>query len=268
MEVVASHSDENWINLAGWQVLCLEETGSTNQDAMELSYQKPGEFVVWSRHQTAGKGREDRQWYSHQDCSLTFSVVLRPDDEERQFLSRFTALGALALADLLKEACGLEAEIKWPNDVLISGKKISGILTETTWSGAAIDTLIMGVGVNLRDEAFEETASQLRFPATSLQAEGCRIDSSQEFLEKLLDFVCKRREQIGSTRLIDEWNERLAFKGEFRLIKQYQGKTEMLCPVSINPDGSLNVRDQSGHTRVIQSAEFSASRSASEPSSS
>jgi BirA family biotin operon repressor/biotin-[acetyl-CoA-carboxylase] ligase len=248
----------NWINLAGYDVFVLEETGSTNDDAKNYSEQIADEFVVWAKHQTAGRGREDRHWQAAEGCSLTFSVLLRPIEKEKEFLSRFTALGALALTDLLSSAYALEAEIKWPNDVLIREKKVSGILTEITWCGSSIESIILGIGINLKDRAFTN-AGKLRFPATSLEAEGINIESMQTLLEKLLVALQLRRQQLGSAQFLDDWNQKLAFKDKFMPLKQYQGKTEMLCPGSINPDGSLNARDQAGNWRVVHSAEFSAS---------
>ncbi|HBO34190.1 MAG TPA: biotin--[acetyl-CoA-carboxylase] ligase [Anaerolineaceae bacterium] len=248
----------NWINLAGYDVFVLEETGSTNDDAKNYSGQIADEFVVWAKHQTAGRGREDRYWQATEGCSLTFSVLLRPIEKEKEFLSRFTTLGALALTDLLSSAYALDAEIKWPNDVLIREKKVSGILTEITWRGSSIESIILGIGINLKDRAFTN-AGKLRFPATSLEAEGINIESMQTLLEKLLAALQLRRQQLGSAQFLDDWNQKLAFKDKFMPIKQYQGKTEMLCPGSINPDGSLNARDQAGNWRVVHSAEFSAS---------
>jgi len=248
----------NWINLAGYDVFVLEETGSTNDDAKNYSEQIADEFVVWAKHQTAGRGREDRHWQATEGCSLTFSALLRPIEKEKEFLSRFTALGALALTDLLSSAYALDAEIKWPNDVLIREKKVSGILTEITWCGSSIESIILGIGINLKDRAFTN-AGKLRFPATSLEAEGINIESMQTLLEKLLAALQLRRQQLGSAQFLDDWNQKLAFKDKFMPIKQYQGKTEMLCPGSINPDGSLNARDQAGNWRVVHSAEFSAS---------
>jgi BirA family biotin operon repressor/biotin-[acetyl-CoA-carboxylase] ligase len=248
----------NWINLAGYDVFVLEETGSTNDDAKNYSGQIADEFVVWAKHQTAGRGREDRHWQATEGCSLTFSALLRPIEKEKEFLSRFTALGALALTDLLSSAYALDAEIKWPNDVLIREKKVSGILTEITWFGSSIESIILGIGINLKDRAFTN-AGKLRCPATSLEAEGINIESMQTLLEKLLVALQLRRQQLGSAQFLDDWNQKLAFKDKFMPIKQYQGKTEMLCPGSINPDGSLNARDQAGNWRVVHSAEFSAS---------
>ncbi len=256
-----------WIQLAGWDVLVLEETGSTNDDAKALSEQRNGEFAVWAKKQNAGRGREDRQWHSVEGCSLTFSVLFYPNEIEKRFLSRFTALGALALTDLLRSAYAIEAEIKWPNDVLIGEKKLSGILTEITWRGSSIDSLVMGMGINLTNEAFTN-AGELRFPATSLENEGVKFESPQAFLEKLLISLRQRRQQLDSTQFLEDWNQKLAFKDSYMPIKQYQGKTEMLCPGSINSDGSLNTRDLEGNWRVVQSAEFSASSSTSEESSS
>ncbi len=255
-----------WMKLAGMKVLVLEETGSTNDDAKTLSAQIADEFVIWAKHQNAGRGREDRQWQAAKGSSLTFTYVIHPTDKEKEFINQFTALGALALTDVLSSAYELDAEIKWPNDVLIEGKKVSGILTEISWSGSSIETIILGIGVNLKEEAFAN-AGELRFPATSLEAEGVKIDSVQNLLEQLLNALHQRRQQLGSAQFLEDWNQKLAFKNQFMPIKQYQGKTEMLCPGSVNPDGSLNARDQAGNWRVVYSAEFSPSSSISSSSS-
>lgn len=203
-----------WIELAGWRVLVFDETGSTNDDSLALADSIEGEFVVWARHQTAGKGREDRQWHDSPGSSLTFSVLLRPAPEESGHLSRFTALAALALCDLLEHAFQLQAEIKWPNDVLIHRKKVCGILSEIRWKGTLPQALVIGIGINLRDAAFEQV-SDLRFPATSFEAEGFAELDSLTFLEGLLFSLDQRREKLPSDDFIQDWNERLAFKDEF-----------------------------------------------------
>ena len=265
--IIKNSQAGKWINLAGFDVLLLAETGSTNDDAKTLSEQIDSEFVVWAKHQIAGRGREDRQWQAEEGCSLTFSVVLHPSEKEKEFLSLFTALGALAITDILSSVYFLGAEIKWPNDVLIGEKKVSGILTEIMWCGSRIESIILGIGVNLRDGAYAN-ARELRFPATSLEAEGVSVDSAQDFLGRLLTSLQVRRQQLGSAQFLEDWNQKLAFRDKFMPIKQYQGKTEMLCPGSINPDGSLNARDQAGNWRVVHSAEFSASSSSTSESTS
>ena len=250
-------SKGEWISLSDWRLLKLAETASTNTDARELAGQIAGEFGVWAIKQNAGRGREDRQWQSSPKSSLTFSLLFRPNPDEIKHLSRFTALGALSLVDLLKEEYQIKAQVKWPNDVLIDSKKISGILLESVWSGSQLEALVLGIGINLKNSAFGNE-SELRFPASSLEAAGVIVEDLSPLLEKLIEKINLRRELLGSQQFLEDWNASLAFKGMYLPIKQYQGKTEMLCPESINADGSLNARDQAGNLRIIQSAEFSA----------
>lgn len=250
-------SKGKWISFSDWRVLELTETASTNTDARELADAIAGEFGVWAIKQTAGRGREDRQWQSSPKSSLTFSLLFRPNPDELKHLSRFTALGALSLVDLLKDEYQIKAQVKWPNDVLIDSKKISGILLETVWSGAELEALVLGIGINLKNSAFENE-TELRFPASSLEAAGIVVEDVSQLLMKLIEKIKLRRKLLGSQQFLDDWNASLAFKGQFLPIKQYQGKTETLCPESINVDGSLNARDQAGNLRIIQSAEFSA----------
>lgn len=256
----------NWASLAGWPVLILDETGSSNDDCLELADFVEGEFVIWAKHQTEGKGRENRQWLDSPGSSLTFSVLLRPSDEEKNNLNRFTVLGALALCDLLENAFDLTAEIKWPNDVLIHRKKICGILSEVKWIANVPTALVLGIGINLGNKAFGQ-AGELRFPATSLEAEGFPQVDALSLLEGLLYSLNQRRKRLSDDGIIQDWNDRLAFRSEFVPIKQYQGKTEMLCPEKINLDGSLSVHDQSGTRFQLHSAEFSEPSSSSDVSS-
>lgn len=250
-------SKGKWISLSDWRVLKLEETGSTNTDAKGLAGEIAGEFAVWAIKQTAGRGREDRQWQSNPKSSLTFTLLFRPDPDEIKHLSRFTALAALSLLDFLKHEYQISAQIKWPNDVLIDSRKISGILPEIVWNGPQLEALVLGIGINLKNSAFTNE-NDMRFPAGSLETAGIVVEDVSQLLEKLIEKINLRRKLLGSQQFLDDWNASLAFKGLFRPIKQYQGKTEMLCPESINADGSLNARDQAGTLRIIESAEFSA----------
>lgn len=252
--------DGRWIDLAGWEVLSLDETGSTNDDCLQLADIKVGEFVVWAGHQTAGRGREDRVWHDQVGSALTFSTLLRVKPEEREFLGRFTALGALSLIDLLGRAFGLNATLKWPNDVLLNDKKVCGILTEIVWEGAEAAAVVIGMGINLSDEAFED-AGDLRAPATSLEAEGAGLQDEQSLLEAILFTIQQNRPDLASVPFLDRWNDKLAYKGKFVAIKQYQGETEMLSPEYVNSDGSLTVRTRNGELLNLYSSELSGSPS-------
>lgn len=248
--------DGKWIDLAGLEVLFLDETGSTNDDCLQLADEIDGEFVIWAEHQTAGRGREDRVWFDQPGTALTFSVLMRLKEEEVEHLGKFTALGALSLIDLLERAFELKAMLKWPNDVLLNDKKVCGILTEVQWKGSVPAAVVLGMGINLTDEAFEE-AEELHMPATSLEAEGEATVDEQALLEGLLYTIQQRRQLLGSQAFLDDWNAKLAYVGQFVEIKKYQGETGRFSPEYVNSDGSLTVRDEEGELLRLYSSELS-----------
>ena len=257
-----SYSHGNWTDLAGWSLLELEETASTNSDCLALAEQKSGEFVIWAKHQTAGRGRENRTWFDQPGAALTFSVLMRLEPHESEHLGQFTALGAISLIDLLETQYGLRAWLKWPNDVLLGDKKVCGILTEILWRGSVPTAIVVGMGINLKNSAFS-SAGKLRAPATSLEAQGAGNLDARALLEGLLGLIRQRRKTLGGKQFMQAWNARLAFVGKFLEIKQYQGTTQLLCPEFVNPDGSLNARAQDGSQVKLYSSEFSSSSSSS-----
>lgn len=256
MDLTYPFLDGKWIDLAGWEVLVLDETGSTNDDCLKLADEIEGEFVIWAGHQTAGRGREDRVWYDQPGSALTFTVLMRLKEEELEHLGKFTALGALSLIDLLERAFALKAVLKWPNDVLLNNKKVCGILTEILWKGSEPAAVVLGMGINLTDEAFE-AAEELRAPATSLEAEGEASVDEQALLEGLLYTIQQRRQLLSDQAFLDDWNAKLAYVGKFVEIKHYQGETGRFSPEFVNPDGSLTVRDEAGKQLKLYSSELS-----------
>src|SRR5512138_2579798 len=106
-----------------------DSIGSTNDEALALAASDaPDLSIIIADEQTAGRGRLDRKWFTPKDAALAFSVLLRPTAEEKPYLTRIVGLAALSVAESLR-ARGLAARIKWPNDVLIHGRKVCGILT-------------------------------------------------------------------------------------------------------------------------------------------
>ena len=147
------------------RVVCLSETGSTNAEAMRLAASgEPAGLVVIADQQTAGRGRLGRTWWSEPGTALLVSWLLRPAlPPERWPL--LPLIAGLAAARGLGAAAHVEAKLKWPNDVLVDGRKVGGILAESDGRGA----LVIGLGVNLRQREFPE---ELRDRATSVVAEG------------------------------------------------------------------------------------------------
>lgn len=151
-----------------------ESIGSTNDRAMDLARHgaSHGTTVV-AEEQTAGRGRLRRPWLSPKGMGLYFSMILRPDMPPRHG-PEATLVTALALARCLRAQWAVDARIKWPNDVLISGKKVAGILTEMQSDWDRIHFLVVGVGVNVLHRE-EDLPAEALYPATSLALEWERV---------------------------------------------------------------------------------------------
>jgi BirA family transcriptional regulator, biotin operon repressor / biotin---[acetyl-CoA-carboxylase] ligase len=146
----------------GKRVLMFEELASTNSTAIELATNSECDgLVVVANHQTTGRGQYGRVWQSRPGSSLLMSVVLNSPGELRR-PAILTAFAAVAVAEAIFKLTGIQARIKWPNDLLISGKKVCGILIEQHGSAA-----ILGIGLNLNQTSDEFAAAMLP-DATSL----------------------------------------------------------------------------------------------------
>jgi BirA family biotin operon repressor/biotin-[acetyl-CoA-carboxylase] ligase len=230
-----------------------DSIGSTNDDALAWATEGARDFsLVVADEQTTGRGRAGRKWITPHGTALAFSLILRPAAAEADSPSLFTGLGALALVDALKKN-GLKPQIKWPNDVLLHGKKMAGILVESVWTGNALDTVVLGMGVNVRAGSVPP-ADKLLFPATSLEAElGCPLERA-EFLRDILSALVTWRPQLVTGKLVKAWEENLAFCGE--QVHVWRGGEEPLTGrvLGLEPDGSLrllNVLSQSKDDKIV-----------------
>lgn len=171
----------NWI---GSKIVHKEITGSTNQDIRELALQGAKEgTVVYADMQTAGRGRRGRSWVSPKRDSLLFSLLLRPEISPDK-ASQITLLMALAVTKVFRDRYGLEAGIKWPNDIVITGKKVCGILTELYPDSDGKFFVIVGCGINV---AQKEIPDELQDMATSLFLESNTVFSAEELLQGVLE---------------------------------------------------------------------------------
>ena len=246
-----------------FQLKNLGEVGSTNDVALEAARAGAEDgLVVWAQQQTKGRGQRNHTWESQPKSSLTFSVLFRPNQEELTLLGRFTALGALAVAQAIKAITGIEAQVKWPNDVLLNGKKICGVLAETDLQVGNANAVVVGVGVNLLPGAFRESAA-MNYPASDVLSEtGCSLEA-ETWLWAILEAMQELRELLPGDAFIREWNERLAFKGEKKSIRNHKGETGLFRLLSVSSDGSLLVEDADGQEFSLQSAEVLPSLSSS-----
>lgn len=189
----------------GRRVQVVFSTASTNDLAHEwAAKEKNGGLAIFAEHQTAGRGRMGRQWGAPPGSSLLFSLVLSPP----QCLagpSFLVAWSAAAIADQLRQQFGLDVRLKWPNDLLIGGRKLGGILLERRAA------TVIGIGLNIHT-APNQFPAELRLPATSLWIElGRRIDRTSlaiELLDRLdVDYVEATR--LGTEPAYSRWTSHL-----------------------------------------------------------
>jgi BirA family transcriptional regulator, biotin operon repressor / biotin---[acetyl-CoA-carboxylase] ligase len=173
----------------------------------------------------------------------------------RPHLSRTVGLAALSVAD----ACltlGLSPTIKWPNDILLDGKKTAGILVETVWSGDQADSLVIGMGVNVENSAVPP-AELLQFPATSLENRLGTPPKREEVIAIILSSLLRWREQIGTDGFIQAWEEKLAFRGEVVQIHAGGGESHLGVLDGLASDGSLRLRDGHDTATIIRFGDVS-----------
>lgn len=153
------------------------ELGSTNEQALQMGREgAPSGRVVLAEKQSAGRGRRGAAWFCGEGSGLAFSILLRPDFEKALW-PRLSLVAGMAVARSI-EAAGLAPEIKWPNDVMIAGRKVCGILVE-----AEGDFVVVGIGLNVGKVALPE---ELQVIATSLEDEGAQGGTREEHLLGIL----------------------------------------------------------------------------------
>jgi BirA family biotin operon repressor/biotin-[acetyl-CoA-carboxylase] ligase len=239
----------------------LPTTGSTNDVAKEMAIQgAPEGTVVVADEQTTGRGRMGRRWLAPPSTCLLCSILFRPELLPTQ-AQRLTMICALAAADAVDAAAGLQARLKWPNDLVVEcqmpkvksqeWRKLAGVLTETGITGEHLEFVVVGVGINVNVEP--EELPNLNLNATSVLAEtGHRIDRA-ELLAEMLVGVERRYEALkAGTNPHREWAERLATLGQ-RVQATAARETLVGVAESVDEDGVLLLRTDDGtlHRLVV-----------------
>ncbi|CDE88290.1 TPA: biotin--[acetyl-CoA-carboxylase] ligase [Candidatus Gastranaerophilales bacterium HUM_20] len=163
----------------------LSEVDSTNLYAKSNIENLADKSIVHAANQTAGRGRLQRTWVNLGEGNLFLTFVLKPSNSFNEVYSNLTQYLSVVLCKILEEY-GLKPQIKWPNDVLINGKKIAGILSETVMQGSLFKGLVLGIGVNLNTSE-KDLASIIDKEATSLNLEISKSVDVNLFLDKLAE---------------------------------------------------------------------------------
>lgn len=231
------------LNLGRWQFF--KEIGSTNDVALQWAKEGvPDWSLVIGDTQKQGRGRQGRRWITHPGSALALSLILRPTEAEAAYFTRFTALGALGLVHALKKM-GLQPEIKWPNDVLLGGRKAAGILVEGDWQGVHPLALVVGIGVNITENAVPDD-DMVRFPATSVELIYGSPVERWEILVEIVRAMQNLRLILCSNAVIDEWNQYLAFRGVWITFKQDGKPADQMKVEGVTTNGALSLIRRNG----------------------
>jgi len=202
--------------------------------------------VVITGEQTMGKGRKKRVWLSPRG-NVAFSVLLYPEAYQLPYL---VMIASVAVARTIEKTTGLETQLKWPNDVLVKGRKVCGILIENEWLGNKVGWAVIGVGinVNIRMKDFPEVAAM----ATSLYDEVGKELSRVEIIRHLLAEMEKLYLSLGDEELIyREWRDRLITLGQRVRVASGEAVLEGVAE-GVARDGSLLLRRSDGHlSRIV-----------------
>jgi len=240
------------VEVVGRDLRVFRETTSTNDVAEKLARDDVREgVVVFAESQTRGRGRLGRTWVSPPGKGLWFSVLLRPDVPP-QAVTQVTVAAATALSRAIRQQTDLPVEIKWPNDILIEGRKAAGILTELSAELDQVKHVVLGIGVNVNLNA-ADFPPEVRRLAISLKLAAGRLvrraDLAAEILREL-DRDYRRMSRGEFAAVADEWEEQCTTLGRHVSIRwgdrRVTGRAE-----SLDEDGALQLRTDHGHLERI-----------------
>jgi BirA family biotin operon repressor/biotin-[acetyl-CoA-carboxylase] ligase len=239
-----------WI---GKRIHHFQNLDSTNSKAYELALDgaQEGEVVI-AESQEKGKGRLGRQWFSPPFLNVYVSLILRPKISPHQ-ASLVTLMAAVATADAIRSFSGLLPLIKWPNDILLRGRKVAGLLNEIHSEADRIHFVILGIGVNLNTDE-KMFSKEIRNVGTSLKIETGQTVSRKDFLQYLfleLERWYARFSEEGSAVILKAWRDRAHIKGKQVKVTSF-GETLVGRAIDIDSDGALILETKDGeHKRVL-----------------
>lgn len=240
----------------GKNIFSFDTLNSTNTFAKSLSKEEvPHGTLIITEEQTAGRGRLQRNWVSPAGKNLLFSIILYPDFGIEK-ISLLPFAGSLAIADAIETITGLSSTCKWPNDVLINGKKVCGMLLESSLGNSVQEKIILGIGLNVNQEEFSE---ELKFKASSLQIESGIVINRVTLLQKILEELENRYEQLShfpAQQLLNDWRMKALLFGKKITVLESEFSFTATA-IDVNEDGSLIIETEDGQKRNIFSGDVS-----------
>jgi BirA family biotin operon repressor/biotin-[acetyl-CoA-carboxylase] ligase len=236
------------------QIIYRLRLGSTNDLAKRRANAgAPEGLLVLADEQTAGRGRHARRWWSPAGTALLTSLLFRPSLPPQR-AQQLTMLCALAAADAVSDLTTLAVDLKWPNDLLVGGRKLAGLLTESAIQGQRLEFVVVGLGLNANTDLGH--APPLMAPATSLWQElGQRVDRLA-LLVAYLDGVARRYARLDQQSPYDEWASRLVTLGQHVTV-HLDDQTLSGLAQGVDADGALLLRIAPGTVQRLFAADVS-----------
>jgi len=237
-------------SIIGKEIHLFHEVASTNTLAMELAANAAHEgAVVIAETQTNGKGRLGRKWISPQG-NLSCSVILRPDIPIYK-APLITLMGAVAVASAIRTTCEVQAAIKWPNDIYVAGKKVSGLLTEMSAEQDRIKHIVLGIGVDV-NMGLDALPAEVRATTTTLAAEtGKRVDRTALLRRLFIDLEYWYKAFFrNDAEVLGAWNGLNMTIGKRVSVSGPSGTLEGQAQ-GIDSDGRLIIRLDDGSLRQV-----------------
>lgn len=253
-EKISSRLTTKWM---AHEIVYLQTCVSTNLDAKELLDKGSlnGTLVI-AEEQTGGRGRRGRSWESPPGHCIYMTLGLKPDIETDK-ASMLTLIMAYATAKAIHKVTGLNAQIKWPNDIVLNGKKVCGILTEMNLEQTSIKSVVTGIGINVNQTEFKE---EIKDTATSLLLEGGKSVSRADLIAWTMNYFEEAYEQFISVKnlsfLKEEYENLLANRNKEVRVLEPKGEYEGVA-LGISDTGELIVKRADGEAVFVYAGEVS-----------
>jgi BirA family biotin operon repressor/biotin-[acetyl-CoA-carboxylase] ligase len=228
---------------------------STNTAALTLAQKGAAHgTVVVAEEQTAGRGRLGRTWYSEKSSGIYVSVILRPPFSPTA-APILTLMAGVATQHALSTTTGLSVDIRWPNDLLVNGKKVAGILTEMNAELGRLHAIVLGIGINVNHS---EMPAELKPSATSLRIESQRTWSRVQVFISLLKELEKHYRLLlekGSAAIAERWAAASSYASGKRIRIVTAEAESLATTVGLDPSGALRVRYDDRHEEALVAGE-------------
>jgi len=239
-----------------WKFIHYFRTDSTNTVALRLAAGGgPHGTVVLAEEQSAGRGRLGRSWYSEKSSGIYASVILRPPLAPAA-APVLTLMAGVAAHAALERSSGLAIDLRWPNDLLVNGKKVGGILTEMSAETDRLHAVVIGFGINVNHR---EMPAELRLIGSSLRLEGGKAYSRVQILVALLQEIERHYKVLldeGSAALVCHWATASSYAQGKRIRVLSNEGSYLATTAGLEPSGALRVRREDGREEALVAGEI------------